>query len=1351
MNKIFTFIVIGFLALNSNAQISSPTAMSSAPTAYTNGVANDLIYIFCGAEGTGSLTATPNGGVPNWTFEWLKFNAGTFQYDNYALQANLPSSTISGLTSGGYKVIIKDANNTVVGCFRAWVFCRDLNVNVSPIAAGCGPFTLSGQISGDNSFTYYNPIPDPFLIDASTVITVCMTATHTYVSDLGFYLVGPASCGSPTIPLAPHPQAINSANGCCCNSGNDVNNLCFSTTATNMLVVCGSGTPLTGTYGIYGTGFPDNYNTNNNDWSPIFGCDATTGGWAVQIWDCIGADVGALTNASISFAGNSSCGPQSITYTSGNIFSVINDNSCSPQTASIFQVPLSNVITTPLTYTTTMSFNWSSPGIVITDSSTSLNPNINPAPTTDTWFYLTLSTPEGCLLVDSALFDYIPPQIPQITQVNPVCSNVNPFNLSVDITGGTWTGPGITNASLGTFNPATAGPGVHTIGYSTPPPCGGPTTTQITVNAAPDANFTAPDSTCQNLVNFNGGITTIGGGATITGFNWDFQNNGIIDINNGAAAQNFTYPSPGLYSVMMIANSNNGCKDTIVKTVKVMPVPTAAATILPSLNCEQTVQFNASSSQVALPYSISSFSWDFTNNGSTDTTGSGANMSHNYGAPGTYTASLTVTTYGGCTNTITIPVTVLPKPDLSLNMPASICGLLFQPTSTGSTILPPATITGYSWDFNGDGVFEIINGTASPTFNFSQSGNFNVTLVAIGSNGCSDTTVQALAVNSIPGGNVTVSPTINCNQTVTLTANIGNSQVNSFGWDFDGNGTVDQTTVGNGTNHNYPGPGTYNTQVVLNGVGACESTLNATVVVNPVPSAQFTYTPASQCSMTINFDASGSSVGNPSTIATYAWDFTNNGSYDFTGTNPNTFNTYPGGGTYTVKLKITTNAGCVDSIIQQITIFELPNAAYTFSPVNICNQQVTFDASGTTVGSNSTVTSFNWDFTGDGVTDLSDTNPVNNYTFPSPGTYNVTLIVISTGICHDTISQTIVVNPVPAIQFNIPSESCNPQVLMDATGTTVAAPSTLTQPTWDFNGDGVADANGLSNNHTFPGPGTYNYTFNVNTSQQCPAQANGTIIIHPQPDVNFNVQSVCESETANFTNQTTSNGGNPTINYAWDFGDGGTSNQTDPTHNFSGSGTYNVTLTATTNNGCTDVITLPVNIRPDPVAAFLASPDCYQIVAFISQSSAPNSTIDSVYWSFGDGTGSNDSTIIKTYSEPGNYVVTLVVTNTDGCISTITQTIEVKPSGVIENISIPNIITPNGDNMNDELKIDDAFTNCNEFEIQFFNRWGNKVYTQTKGSLPFPGGKKLEAGVYFYVLTSGNTFKKQGNVTIANN
>ena len=394
---------------------------------------------------------------------------------------------------------------------------------------------------------YYNPPPMPFTIDANTQITVCIDAVHTYVSDLGFYLVGPASCGSPTMTLAPNPGAIG--NFPVCNSGQNINNLCFTTSVTTLFDVCSGSPPYTptGNYGSY------------DPWSMIYGCDATSGGWSIQVYDCISSDVGALTHVSLTFSGNSSCGPSTLTYDSGNINSSINDNSCDPNSASIYTVPLAEVDSFVLSNPYTYLWTSDNSSLIINNAASTLNPIIDPAPTQDTWFYLTVTDSLNCVAVDSVFFHYQSTVVPVISgTLSSYCSNESPVMFSATPSGGTWSGSGMTNA---TFDPSQCAPGINTIYYTIQGQCPAIDSAQIEIFELPDILSAIDHESCQSFC--DGNITlnstlglgpyqySIDGGST---FSANKQYNGLC---------------PGVFDLVVI--DDNGCKDSSSLTILSAP------------------------------------------------------------------------------------------------------------------------------------------------------------------------------------------------------------------------------------------------------------------------------------------------------------------------------------------------------------------------------------------------------------------------------------------------------------------------------------------------------------------------------------------------------------------------------------------------------------------------------------------------------------------------------------------------------------------------------------------------------------------------------------------------------------
>lgn len=416
LNSIIFFIVSFFTI----AQITPSGNVGVRTTSYTNGSPNNSVFIWCGTGNNGSLSYNPTTGTAPYTFKWFQYNSTTFSWNTLITQ-NGTTSSLSNLGNGGYRVEVYSSNGTLIGCDIAWVWNVNNQVGTNNTPITCGSTNLIGlNTVTPSSFTYYNPPPPQSLINATTTISVCFSGTHTWVSDLGFYLIGPSTCGSPVITLSPNPGSLGQGN--ICNGGNDFNNLCFTNAAAPKLNICNAATPLTGSYDSYGPGAGTNIN-----WNPLIGCNAAQGGWRVQVFDCVTLDFGTFTNATITFSNLTSiCGsPTTITYNSGTINSVINDGSCTQATASIYQVPPPSNLTTPITMSGTIVRQWTSnPSVTIT---TPTNTNTTATNITlPTTFTLTSTFSVGgvSMCTSSGQTTFTPsPLTGNFTYTNPICYN----------------------------------------------------------------------------------------------------------------------------------------------------------------------------------------------------------------------------------------------------------------------------------------------------------------------------------------------------------------------------------------------------------------------------------------------------------------------------------------------------------------------------------------------------------------------------------------------------------------------------------------------------------------------------------------------------------------------------------------------------------------------------------------------------------------------------------------------------------------------------------------------------------------------------------------------------------------
>ncbi|MBC8769381.1 gliding motility-associated C-terminal domain-containing protein [Arenibacter sp. BSSL-BM3] len=485
------FATVVVIKINSSeVPISSNTSCGQVMTEYTNSLyssnSDDPIFIFSG--GSGELSAEL--GAAGTIFDWYKYNPTTNSYDTYALNS---TPTQSGLGDGGYLVVRNDGGTIEEG--RAWVWNSNLILEAGTPQTICEGQTVTLNGSGTVSnptFTYYDPVVVPLIIDSSTQITVTFDATHTYVSDLGFYMVSPD--GSTTIELG-----VNQGNTC--NGGDNVTNLRFTNQAADVFNYCSQPAPLTGLYNQYF----DGTTTITIDWSPLYGMNARDGGWAVQIYDCVGADVGSLTGAIISFD-NGADG--SVTYSSGAISSPINDNSCNPASASKFIVPFnppvqnsnsSIALNNGVGIGSMGGYEWS----YSTNSATGPwsgpfeNANLTPDfPINETtWFRIVADNGVGCLFEDVVQVTSQPKSQAGLNDFVSFYVHDTPTDLFTIIdgtpdSGGSWSGPSTLSGGYeGTFNPLTNISGIYTYTVNGTAPCSASTVNvEVFINRSVDSD-----------------------------------------------------------------------------------------------------------------------------------------------------------------------------------------------------------------------------------------------------------------------------------------------------------------------------------------------------------------------------------------------------------------------------------------------------------------------------------------------------------------------------------------------------------------------------------------------------------------------------------------------------------------------------------------------------------------------------------------------------------------------------------------------------------------------------------------------------------------------------------------------
>lgn len=380
-------------------------------------------------------------------------------------------------------------------------------------------------------------------------------------------------------------------------------------------------------------------------------------------------------------------------------------------------------------------------------------------------------------------------------------------------------------------------------------------------------------------------------------------------------------------------------------------------------------------------------------------------------------------------------------------------------------------------------------------------------------------------------------------------------------------------------------------------------------------------------------------------------------------------------------------------------------------------------------------TSFTW--TGPhGFSDSGETINIPNFDSTMIGWYTVFGNNNFCEIYPDSIYVEYLTNP--EVDFTY-TNNCAGENTMFFNLTNLSAPDSSYSYFWDFgNGQYSSDRNPI---FQFQQAGSYNVKLIFTNNLGCTDSITKTIRIDEPPLVLFEHNNVCFGETINFLNFSSSCT-DDTYSYYWEFGNGKNSNERSPNVLYRFPGTYNVTLTVNSNNGCSSKMSNLVTVYEKPNANIEVTPE-YAYTSNPSFTFNSNTNAQNWLWDMGDGkTISTFPPFNYTYpAVESEHAVTLHVMNEHGC----TDSTKIYLSILDFNFNIPNIITPNGDGFNDYFLIENIEKFPNN-SITILNRWGNTVFNTINYTNNFDGAN-LADGTYFYIIKIAHkTF--EGSLTI---
>jgi gliding motility-associated-like protein len=913
----------------------------------------------------------------------------------------------------------------------------------------------------------------------------------------------------------------------------------------------------------------------------------------------------------------------------------------------------------------TYVWNFGDPASGANNTSTAQNPSHTYTNTGTYSVSVTVTNANGCIddsVINNIVFSVTPAlSFPALTAV---CSNDASFSVAnATVTNGVsgtgvYSGPG-TDAA-GNFDPAAAGPGTHTITYTftSSANCVASIARTILVNAAPSATFTASTTACLPA---NGNVVFTYTGTAQPGqtYAWNFGDPASGANNTSAIANPSHNFAEGNYMIILtVTNPATGCidKDTLVQTFALTPAlayPALTAT------CENLTNVNVATATVT--------------NGVAGTgvysgpgTSSAGIFNPTIAGAGTHTITYTFTSSANCVASITQTIVVNAKPNASFTYPTAAC---LPATGIANFTYNGSMSAGqtYLWNFGDPASGANNTSTAqNPSHTYTNTGSYSVSVTVTNANGCIDDSVINNIVFSVtPALNYPVLAAVceNLTSVNVATATVTNGVTGTGVYSGPG------TSAAGIFDPSVAGPGTHIITYTFTSTGNCVSSITQNIVVNARPAASFTYPTAACLPATgiANFTYNGSmSAGQ-----TYLWNFGDPASgANNISTAQNPSHTYTNTGSYSVSVTVTNANGCIDdSVINNIVFSVTPALNYpaltavceNLTSVNVATATVTNGVTGTGV------------YSGPGTSAAGIFDP----SVAGAGTFTIMYTFTSTGNCVSTITQNIVVNPKPVSAFTITPDICLGQQANITSNATIPT-GTITTWKWFF-GDGntATYTNGNAFSYLYTAFGSYTVKLVTVSADGCESDtAMQTITVGTVPVASFTMPaSVCMPDGVTFTNNSTVSDGS-TLTYAWNFGDpasgvNNTSTATSPTHVYATAGSYTISLRATGGNGCfKDTVQVFDQFFNKPIAAFSVNPTelCQGTDnVFTDLSTAPNSTISSRLWIFGDGTTSTATNPTKRYTNPGIYQVKLVVTNAQGCVSdTFPQSITVHLQPVID-------------------------------------------------------------------------------------
>lgn len=779
--------------------------------------------------------------------------------------------------------------------------------------------------------------------------------------------------------------------------------------------------------------------------------------------------------------------------------------------------------------------------------------------------------------------------------------------------------------------------------------------------------------------------TTFTGNYTLK---WEFGDGGT---STSKTTVSHVYQNKGLYQLAVTATTDRGCTVTEVAFVLVDDqAPLAEFTISENEVCAGfPITFTATEE-------ADTYCWDFGDG----ETGTGEIAVHKYKKPGTYDVKLIAKNAGCATEKNVIAAVKVKDPEINFEWSKSCVDPYKLSFNNLSKNFDPGTI---HWRFGDGATSDDVNPLPHV---YAAQGRYTVEMDGFNSaTQCLVTASDIIIIQEVKA-DFEVNTDKPCKDAPLIFTDKSNAAA-TWEWDI-----ATQSFDVPSPQTKVRTPGDYVATLKAIDTDGCFDIKSIPIKVLDME-GNFVYAPpVSNCDeLSVVFE--NLSTGTPEPTA-WIWDFGDGE----TSTDENPTHVYDALGTYAVTLSVTSADGtCVFSKDDAI-VFTNPVPAFETAKTEFCIGDLVQVANTTT-----DAVKYEWDY-GDGTrTDFFAPSIV----YEDTGAYDISLFAIDQYGCEKKlVKEEFVIIEKPTADFTVasPSGACPPftAVFSDQ------SESNIEEWDWDF-GDGQESLIKDPAN-VYLKPGTFNVTLTVKDDNGCTNTVTKNQFVQvggPSGSFAFSGNSQCTNDIFSFSANVTN-----AVVLRWDFGDGNveTGSGTLVSHSYS-VGSYTPALLLVDAQGCqviADGSTL-LQVHDTTAVAVAIAPGCIKVdEPFTITGSAENEN-DFVTWTWaidGVSAGSGES-LDTSLDKPGMHTVTGFATNQFNCVSHTTDTVRIQ--GPIS--MIPNVITPNGDGVNQSFNI--IGLENSTWNIDILNRWGNTVYKKNDYKGDWDGDEQ-PAGVYYFVL-----------------